>query len=576
MNNKKLLITETILRDAHQSQAATRMKTEDMLPILDKLDKVGYFSIECWGGATYDSCLRFLNEDPWDRLKALKEGLPNTKLQMLLRGQNLLGYKHYSDDIVDMFVKKSIENGIDIIRIFDALNDVRNLKQAISSTKKYNGIVEAALSYTTSPVHNLDYFIKLSKELVSMGADIICIKDMANLLLPYDAYELVKAIKSEVNVPIHLHTHNTTGTGSMTYLKAVEAGVDIVDTALSPLANGTSQPGTESLVATLKNTERDTELDINLLNDIAKHFKSVADKLKENGYLNPKVLNVDVNTLIYQVPGGMLSNLINQLKEQGASDKLQEVLAEVPNVRKDMGYPPLVTPTSQIVGTQAVLNVVLGERYKMVTKEIKGLLRGDYGQLPAEPNPEIIKKCIGDEKRITCRPADLISPEYEKYKSEMQEYYTKEEDVLSYCMFPQVSEKFFKRRREEHRRFLNVKINGKEYRVEIEDLDFTAPTKTPTQTTETTTQITNTAPKSETANTNTVTGTGTPLTAPMPGTILKLNFQNGAKVNKGDTILVLEAMKMENDIVATCNGTIKYNVSQGNTVETGSVLAILS
>ena len=576
MNNKKLLITETILRDAHQSQAATRMKTEDMLPILDKLDKVGYFSIECWGGATYDSCLRFLNEDPWDRLKALKEGLPNTKLQMLLRGQNLLGYKHYSDDIVDMFVKKSIENGIDIIRIFDALNDVRNLKQAISSTKKYNGIVEAALSYTTSPVHNLDYFIKLSKELVSMGADIICIKDMANLLLPYDAYELVKAIKSEVNVPIHLHTHNTTGTGSMTYLKAVEAGVDIVDTALSPLANGTSQPGTESLVATLKNTERDTELDINLLNDIAKHFKSVADKLKENGYLNPKVLNVDVNTLIYQVPGGMLSNLINQLKEQGASDKLQEVLAEVPNVRKDMGYPPLVTPTSQIVGTQAVLNVVLGERYKMVTKEIKGLLRGDYGQLPAEPNPEIIKKCIGDEKRITCRPADLISPEYEKYKSEMQEYYTKEEDVLSYCMFPQVSEKFFKRRREEHRRFLNVKINGKEYRVEIEDLDFTAPTKTPTQTTETTTQIPNNAPKSETANTNTVTGTGTPLTSPMPGTILKLNFQNGAKVNKGDTVLVLEAMKMENDIVATCNGTIKYNVSQGNTVETGSVLAILS
>ena len=576
---KKLLITETILRDAHQSLAATRMKTEDMLPILDKLDKVGYFSVECWGGATYDSCLRFLNEDPWYRLKALKEGLPNTKLQMLLRGQNLLGYKHYSDDIVDMFVKKSIENGIDIIRIFDALNDIRNLKQAISSTKKYNGIVEAALSYTISPVHNLEYFINLSKELVSMGADIICIKDMANLLLPYDAFELVKAIKSEVNVPIHLHTHNTTGTGAMTYLKAAEAGVDIVDTALSPLANGTSQPGTESLVATLKGTERDTQLDITLLNDVSKHFKTVAEKLKKDGYLNPKVLNVDVNTLIYQVPGGMLSNLINQLKEQGASDKLQEVLAEVPNVRKDMGYPPLVTPTSQIVGTQAVLNVVLGERYKMVTKEIKGLLRGEYGKLPTEPNPDVIKKCIGDEERITCRPADLIPPEYEKYKEEMKEYFTKEEDVLSYCMFPQVSEKFFKRRREEHTRFLNVKINGKEYCVEIEDLDFIAPKKldtqsAPTNQTPTTNNIKPTVseiPSSPSSSSN-----GTKITAPMPGTILKLNFQNGANVKKGDTIVVLEAMKMENDISATCDGIINYNISQGNTVETGAILATLS
>lgn len=578
MENKKLLITETILRDAHQSQAATRMKTSDMLPVLDKLDKVGYFSVECWGGATYDSCLRFLNEDPWDRLKALKEGLPNTKLQMLLRGQNLLGYKHYSDDVVDMFIKKSIENGIDILRIFDALNDIRNLKQAITSTKKYNGIVEAALSYTISPVHNLDYFVDLSKKLVGMGADIICIKDMANLLLPYDAYNLVKAIKAEVNVPVHIHTHNTTGTGSMTYLKAVEAGADIIDTALSPFANGTSQPGTESLVATFRNTPWDTKLDINLLNEISKHFKKVADRLKEEGVLNPKVLNVDVNTLIYQVPGGMLSNLINQLKEQGASDKLQEVLAEVPNVRKDMGYPPLVTPTSQIVGTQSVLNVITGERYKMVTKEIKALLRGEYGKLPADPDPEVVKKCIGDEKRIDCRPADLLSPEYEKYKKEIQKYYTKEEDVLSYCMFPQVSEKFFKRRLEEHSRFLKVKVNGKEYSVEIEDLDYTAPKKPEIATvTETKTTAGNAQPKeSDKKPESTAPSTGgTEVLAPMPGTVLSIKAPTGTKIKKGDPIIVLEAMKMENDIAAPCDGTVTISVTQGAQINTGALIATI-
>ena len=441
----KLLITDTILRDAHQSQAATRMRLEDMLPALEKIDKIGYWSVECWGGATFDACMRFLNEDPWERLRTLKKHMPNTKLQMLLRGQNLLGYKHYSDDVVDAFVKKSIENGIDVIRIFDALNDPRNLEQAVKSCKAYGGICETAISYTVSPVHNEDYFVQLAKTLESMGADVICIKDMANLLLPYDAYSLVKKLKENVKVPIHLHTHNTTGTGDMTYLMACQAGVDIVDCALSPFANGTSNPSTEALVATLQGTERDTGLDLSALSEIAAHFRTVADKMKAEGTLDPKVLNVDIKTLIYQVPGGMLSNLISQLKQANASDKYYDVLAEVPNVRKDFGYPPLVTPTSQIVGTQAVMNVLAGERYKMVTKESKGLLRGEYGRVPGEVNEDVRKKAIGDAEIITCRPADLLEPEMDKYRAELKEkgIGKTEEDVLSYALFPQVAEKFF-------------------------------------------------------------------------------------------------------------------------------------
>ena len=445
MENKKLYITDTILRDAHQSQAATRMKIEDMIPVLEKLDKMGYWSVECWGGATFDACMRFLNEDPWERLRTIKKHMPNTKLQMLLRGQNLLGYKHYADDVVDAFVKKSIENGIDVIRIFDALNDVRNIEQAIKSCKKYGGICEAALSYTQSPVHNEDYFVDLAKQLEKMGADVICIKDMANLLLPYDAYSLVKKLKENVKVPIHLHTHNTTGTGDMTYLMAAQAGVDIVDCALSPFANGTSQPSTEALVATLKGTERDTGLDLEALSEVAAHFRKVADKMKAEGTLDPKVLNVDTKTLIYQVPGGMLSNLLSQLKQANAEDKYYDVLDEVPRVRKDFGYPPLVTPTSQIVGTQAVLNVLSGERYKMVTKESKGMLRGEYGRLPAPVDEDIRKKAIGNDNIINCRPADLIEPELKKYALEMKEkgIGKSEEDVLSYALFPQVAEKFF-------------------------------------------------------------------------------------------------------------------------------------
>ena len=427
----KINITDTILRDAHQSQAATRMRLEDMLPACEILDSIGYWSLECWGGATFDSCMRFLDEDPWERLRQLRKHMPNTKLQMLLRGQNLLGYKHYADDVVDAFCQKSVENGIDVVRIFDALNDTRNIERAMRAVKKAGGWVEGCISYTISPVHSEEYFVKVAKEIEQMGADSICIKDMANLLLPYDAYSLVKQLKANVKVPIHLHTHNTTGTGDMVYLMAAQAGVDIIDTALSPLAGGTSQPATESMVATFAGTEYDTGLDMNKLLKASEHFRKVADKMKKEGTLDPKVLNTDAKTLVYQVPGGMLSNLISQLKQANAEDKYYDVLAEVPRVRKDFGYPPLVTPTSQIVGSQAVLNVLSGERYKMVSKESKGLLRGEYGRLPAPVNEEVRAKAIGSAELIECRPADLLEPELEKYRKECAKWYTQEEDVLS-------------------------------------------------------------------------------------------------------------------------------------------------
>ena len=447
----KVFITDTILRDAHQSQAATRMRTEEMLPACEYLDKAGFYSLECWGGATFDACLRFLNEDPWERLRVLRRALPNTKLQMLLRGQNILGYKHYADDVVEMFVKKSIDNGIDIIRTFDALNDLRNMRTAVQATKQYGGTAEVAMSYTISPVHTEAYFVALAKQIEDMGADTICIKDMANLLLPYQAYSLIKKLKATVKLPIHVHTHNTTGTGDMTYLKAIEAGADIVDTALSPLANGTSQPATEALVATLRGTEYDTGVDLAMLSKAAEHFRGVAQRLTREGQLDPRVLSVDVNTLLYQVPGGMLSNLISQLKEANASDKFYDVLEEIPRVREDFGYPPLVTPTSQIVGSQAVMNVLGGERYKMVTKESKGVMMGEYGQLPAPVNEEVRRKIIGDAKVITHRPADDIKPEMDAYREEAKGWMEQEEDALSYALFPQVATKFFEYRREKAR-----------------------------------------------------------------------------------------------------------------------------
>ena len=444
----KVKITETVLRDSHQSLIATRMTTEEMIEILPELDKVGYHSLEAWGGATCDSCLRFLNEDPWQRLRTIKDHCPNTPLQMLFRGQNILGYRHYADDVVEYFVQKCVANGMDIIRIFDALNDPRNLKTAIDATKKEKGHVQAAISYTTGPVFTNEYFAKYAKQLEEMGADSICIKDMSGLLKPYDAYDLVTAIKSIVKIPIQLHTHYTSGLASMTVLKAIEAGVDVVDTAISPMALGTSQPATEPIVATLQDTPFDTGLDLAQLDKISKHFDALREKYIANGQLDPKLLKVNVNALMYQVPGGMLSNLLSQLKQAGKSEKLQEVLEEVPRVREDAGYPPLVTPTSQIVGTQAVFNVLMGERYKNVTKEFKGMIRGDYGKTPCPIDPEFVKKIIGDEKQITCRPADEIKPELETLKAKLGDKAQQEEDVLSYALFDQVALKFFDKRDE--------------------------------------------------------------------------------------------------------------------------------
>ncbi len=443
----KVKITETVLRDSHQSLIATRMTTEEMLPILELMDQIGYHSLEAWGGATFDSCMRFLNEDPWERLRKIRDRVKNTKLQMLFRGQNILGYRHYSDDVVEYFVQKSIANGIDIIRIFDALNDPRNLRTAIGATKKEGGHVQAAFSYTTGPVYTMEYYSKYAKQLEELGADSICIKDMAGLLRPYDAYELVKTLKESVKVPIQLHTHYTAGLASMTLMKAVEAGVDVIDTAISPMAMGTSQPPTEALVAALEGTPYDTGIKLTELDTITKYFTPLREKYMASGLLNPKALKVDVNALVYQVPGGMLSNLMSQLAQAGKSDKLTEVLEEVPRVRADVGYPPLVTPSSQIVGTQAVFNVIMGERYKTVTKEFKGIVRGEYGKTPVPIDPAFTKKIIGDEKPITYRPADALKPELEQLRREIAPYLEQDEDVLSYALFPEVSKKFFEFRK---------------------------------------------------------------------------------------------------------------------------------
>ena len=407
---KPVKIVETVLRDAHQSLIATRMPTEEMLPILGKMDKVGYYAVECWGGATFDSCLRFLKEDPWERLRTIRKNMPNTKLQMLFRGQNILGYSHYSDDVVEYFVQKSISNGIDIIRIFDCLNDLRNLETAVKATKKEGGHAQVALSYTLGDAYTEEYWVNIAKEIESMGADSICIKDMAGLLVPYEADRLIHALKKATNLPIDLHTHYTSGVASMTQLKAVEAGVDIIDTAISPFALGTSQPATEVMVKTFQGTPYDTGLDLNLLCEIGDYFRPYREKCIADGLLNPKVLGVNIKTLQYQVPGGMLSNMVSQLKEQNAEDKYDEVLKEIPRVRKDFGEPPLVTPSSQIVGTQAVMNVLMGERYKMATGQTKDLLSGKYGKTVKPFNPEVQKKIIGDAEVITCRPADLIPP----------------------------------------------------------------------------------------------------------------------------------------------------------------------
>lgn len=443
---KPIKITEVVLRDSHQSLIATRMTMDEMRSILPAMDEVGYFSLECWGGATFDSCIRFLDEDPWDRLRILRKDCPKTKLQMLYRGQNMLGYRHYADDAVAYFVQKSVANGIDILRIFDALNDPRNLETSIKAAVKEKAHVQACISYTLSPVHSNEYFADYAKTLESMGANSICIKDMAGLLTPYTTSALVKTLKETVSIPIDIHSHYTSGLASMSILKGIEAGADIIDTSISPLALGTSHMPTESLVAALQGTEYDTGLDLKKLDVVRAHFAKLREKYLASGQLNPKMLGVDANTLLYQVPGGMLSNLLQQLKEAGKSDKFEEVLQEIPRVRKDSGYPPLVTPTSQIVGSQAVFNVITGERYKMVTKEFKGMVKGEYGKTPAPISAEFTKQILGDEQPITCRPADLIEPELDKLRAEASKYVQQEEDVLTYAMFPQVAPKFFEKR----------------------------------------------------------------------------------------------------------------------------------
>ncbi|MCB6614759.1 oxaloacetate decarboxylase subunit alpha [Ruminococcus sp. 210702-SL.1.03] len=443
----KLKITETVLRDAHQSLIATRMSLDEMLPIMSEMDKIGYYSAEVWGGATFDACIRFLNEDPWERLRVIRREMPNTKLQMLFRGQNMLGYRHYADDCVEYFVQKSIANGIDIIRIFDALNDIRNLETAVKAAKKEGGHAQIAMSYTTGDVFTHEYYVNYAKQIESLGADSICIKDMAALLTPYEAGALVSELKKAVKIPIQLHTHYTTGLASMCIMKAAEAGVDVVDTAMSPLALGTSHAPTESVVAAFRGTEYDTGLDLVKLGEIREYFMKLRKKYIDNGLLDPKMLATDANALIYQVPGGMLSNLLSQLKQAGKEDQLNEVLAEVPRVRADAGSPPLVTPSSQIVGTQAVFNVITGERYKTVTKEFKGIVKGEYGKTPEPIDPEFQKMILKGEEPITCRPADLLEPELDKLKQECAEWTEQEEDVLTYAMFPKVAPKFFEQRR---------------------------------------------------------------------------------------------------------------------------------
>lgn len=443
---KKVKVMETCLRDGHQSLMATRLKTEEMLPIIETMDKAGYYSMEMWGGATFDASIRFLNEDPWERLREIKKRAKNTKLQMLLRGQNLLGYRHYADDVVDKFIEKAIGNGIDVIRIFDALNDVRNLKQACESTKKYGGHAQLAMSYTISPVHTVEYYKNLAQEMEAMGANSIAIKDMSGILLPEVAYKLVKELKSVLKVPLELHTHATAGLASMTYVKAIEAGVDIVDTAISPFSGGTSQPATESLVRALAGTERETELNLDILKEVAEYFKPIRNKYVAEGILNPQALMTEPSIVEYQLPGGMLSNMLSQLKAQKAEHRYEEVLREIPRVREDLGYPPLVTPLSQMVGTQAVFNVISGQRYKMVPKEIKDYVKGLYGKSPVAVSEEIKEKIIGNEKVFTGRPADLLEAEYEKLKEESKEFTKSEEDVLMYAMFPQVAQTYLEKK----------------------------------------------------------------------------------------------------------------------------------
>ncbi|MEN4018901.1 MAG: sodium-extruding oxaloacetate decarboxylase subunit alpha [Methanobacterium sp.] len=571
---KKIKIIETAFRDAHQSLLATRMRTRDMLPIAEEMDKVGYFSLESWGGATFDTCIRYLNEDPWERLRELKEHIKKTPLQMLLRGQNLVGYKHYPDDIVRKFVEKSYENGIDVFRIFDALNDIRNMEYAIKVAHEQDAHVQGVISYTVSPYHTLEKYVEFSRELEELGCNSVAIKDMAGLISPHDTYKLVKTLKEETDLIVNLHCHCTSGMTPMSYYAACEAGVDLLDTAISPLSWGASQPPTESIVAALQGTPYDTGLDLKLLTRIKKYFEEIRQKY--SGILDPISEKVDTEVLIYQIPGGMLSNFVSQLKEQNALDKYEEVLEEVPKVRKDLGYPPLVTPTSQIVGIQAVMNVLGGERYKNVSKEVKDYLKGLYGRPPAPVNENVRKKIIGDEKPVTVRPGDLLEGEFEKYKEEGEKLgiIKKEEDILTYALYPAVAPKFLKGEAEEEElkpptnentcetpamvpAEYAVDVDGEVFNVKVLPVGYmeiksAEAVKTPSGPVE------------------------GEVTATMQGMILKLKVDKGDKVNEGNVVAVLETMKMENDIHATISGIVEeIFINEGDTVNAGDTLMVI-
>ncbi|ABK15499.1 sodium-extruding oxaloacetate decarboxylase subunit alpha [Methanothrix thermoacetophila] len=561
----RVKLTETVFRDAHQSLLATRMRTRDMLPIAELLDQVGYFSMEVWGGATFDTCIRYLNEDPWERLRALKLAMPNTQMQMLLRGQNLVGYRHYADDVVEKFVEKAAKNGVDVFRIFDAVNDIRNMEKSIRVAKRMGAHVQGAVCYTISPVHTIEQFTEFTVRLAEMDCDSICIKDMAGLISPHYASELVRSIKREVNLPVCLHTHCTAGLAHMSYLAAVEAGADILDTAISPLSGGSSQPSTESVVAAFRETPYDTGLDLELLTEIKRYFDKLMDVYAP--VFNPIAAKIDTNVLVYQVPGGMLSNLVSQLIEQKAIDRYDEVLAEIPRVRADLGYPPLVTPTSQIVGTQAVLNVLTGERYKVVPKEVRDYVKGLYGRPPADIDPKIRMKILEDEEPITVRPADLLPPEYEAAVREVDALglAKKEEDYLTYALYPQIAIKFLKGQATEEPLVkkdtkaaaavkggapvaFNVEVDGEAYIVKVAPVGMSIQESQPK------------APRDG-------------VTVPMQGVLIRYKVKKGDRVNKGDVVAILEAMKMENPVYADRSGTVKeIYIETGKTVSPGDVL----
>lgn len=570
---KKIAVTDVALRDGHQSLLATRMLTSDMLKIAEKMDKVGYWSLETWGGATFDSCIRFLNEDPWERIRNLKKTMPNTKMQMLLRGQNLLGYRHYADDVVEKFVETAVKNGVEVFRVFDALNDTRNMKASFDAIKKQKAHIQGCISYAVTPVHTIEKYAELAKELEKMGADSICIKDMSGLLKPYIAEELVKAIKQKTSLPLSVHSHSTTGMSVATLIKAIEAGADMIDTAISPLSMGTSHSPTESMVEILKNTEFDTQLDLALLSEIAEYFKEAKKKYADYA---SSFTGVDTRILLSQVPGGMLSNLENQLREQNALDKLDDVLKEITVVQKDFGYPPLVTPTSQIVGTQSVFNVLFG-RYNKLTAESKNLLIGNYGRTPAKPDADLVKKALQElavEKTTDCRPADLLPNELDKLRAELEEKKLldniSDEDLMTYAMFPQVAPKFFAERANgpvEIKPSENTKSSGKKgaeaYIVNVDGVDYNVSVRE---------EGTILIDAGNTASAPKASGDGKVITAPVAGTVFKLPLSENSEVVSGDTVIILESMKMELEVKTADAGKVRYLTKEGTSVAVGDPL----